>query len=200
MTTVSPLPYLRHLAIDNHVDSVAGRYRSSWSTFIALTQSWNCSLTSIVLKPSIRATLPDSVVTALMKAHETTIQHMVLLNCEVTMGSLWSITSRCTSLERLGVAIPHKDIVSIDSSSSPVASVYCCISILSPKLSHSRPLSILSKTSVIPHVSKQVELPSQRTTSDCLWTLYPLYKKLLLKIVSGRYVRDSFFSGCIRSL
>ncbi|KAH8102159.1 hypothetical protein BXZ70DRAFT_1016503 [Cristinia sonorae] len=113
LTAPCQLLHLRHLVIDNRIDAASGLLKASWTFFIKLTREWGCSLTSVVLKPSIRTPIHDSVITDLLDVHETTLQHLMLLNCELSVASMRNIAGQCQRLERLGVSVPYKDIYTV---------------------------------------------------------------------------------------
>ncbi|TCD63650.1 hypothetical protein EIP91_005130 [Steccherinum ochraceum] len=109
--TVSSLPNLRKFHVIN-----CGKIQHD--LVIRLTAHtpnlpWGCSLTSIVLRPSMRTSLHDTVITDLLNAHDATLQHVMLLNCGVSINSMRAIASQCAQLDKLGVSIPHKDIYSV---------------------------------------------------------------------------------------
>ncbi|KAI0089386.1 hypothetical protein BDY19DRAFT_942170 [Irpex rosettiformis] len=113
---MSPLPHLRHLAIDSNMgsppvgDDGFDRSPQIWHFMLAKTRAWSCPLSSIMLKISDKITIPSSLVNELLDGHAGTLTSITLISCEFDMVSLRSVALRCTDLEKFAVRVPTRDI------------------------------------------------------------------------------------------
>ncbi|KAH9854614.1 hypothetical protein C2E23DRAFT_817214 [Lenzites betulinus] len=107
---ISPLPRLRHLALDTqYIATTANQPPAFWTTMINLTRAWSCPLKSLTLRLSDRITLSDSVIVNLVDSHHATLNHLAILNCTLTKESVARICGKCADLERFALSIPAKD-------------------------------------------------------------------------------------------
>ncbi|KAI0664068.1 hypothetical protein C8Q70DRAFT_905338 [Cubamyces menziesii] len=109
---VTPLPRLRHLALDSqcpptHQPSMP----AFWTKMIDLTRTWSCPLKSLTLRVTDRATSSDVFIRDVVDAHHATLTHLALLNCALTRENVTRILRKCTELERVVLSIPDKDVL-----------------------------------------------------------------------------------------
>lgn len=115
---MSELRYLRHIAIDTHIAPVLNGHANPtshplWHVIIALTKSWQCSLTSITLRLSDKTPISPTFIEELLDAHSSTLEHIAMINFDLPSESVNAIATRCERLERLALHIPHKEVVCI---------------------------------------------------------------------------------------
>lgn len=79
---------------------------------IALTKSWHCLLSSITLRLSDKIAISHAFVEELIVAHSSTLEHIALINVDVSWQSVRTIAKKCGRLERFAIHIPNKDVVS----------------------------------------------------------------------------------------
>lgn len=113
---LAELSHLRHIAIDTHGVPVLNGHMNAavhplWPAIIALTKSWQCSLTSITLRLSDKTTILSTFTDDLLAAHGSTLEHIAMINVDIPWESVRAIASKCERLERLAFHIPHKDVV-----------------------------------------------------------------------------------------
>ncbi|OJT04176.1 hypothetical protein TRAPUB_5128 [Trametes pubescens] len=107
---ISPLPRLRHLALDTqHAPTPANNMPAFWTTMINLTRTWSCPLKSLTLRLSDRVSLGDAFVMNIIDSHHATLNHLAILNCTLSKESVEKICIQCTELERFALSIPAKD-------------------------------------------------------------------------------------------
>ncbi|KAI0356948.1 hypothetical protein OH77DRAFT_1495200 [Trametes cingulata] len=107
---ISPLPRLRHLALDTqYAPTPTVSTPALWTTMINLTRTWSCPLKSLTLRLSDKIAVADSFITNLVDSHHATLRHLAILNCTLTTDSVAKICRKCTELERFALSFPAKD-------------------------------------------------------------------------------------------
>ena len=108
---VSPLPFLRHLAIDAH-HRKSTKEAAFHQIMLELSQSWSCPLSSFSLKLSEKTTLSHAFIKDFIKTHRETLVHLSFRNCALTQDSTMLMFRKCKALETLRMGVPVKEIVS----------------------------------------------------------------------------------------
>ncbi|KAI0681732.1 hypothetical protein C8Q76DRAFT_637468 [Earliella scabrosa] len=106
---VSPLPFLRHLAIDAH-HRKSTKEAAFHQIMLELSQSWSCRLSSFSLKLSEKTTLSHAFIKEFIKAHRETLVHLSFRNCALTQDSTMLMFRKCKALETLRMGVPVKEI------------------------------------------------------------------------------------------
>ena len=109
------LPRLQHITVDTHMAVAMGPPPTTtpalWKSIISSTRSWSCPLESITLRLSEKFTIPHPFIHEVINAHGASLRQLAMLDCDLGIDSIWLIASRCTSLERLAVYVPKKNVV-----------------------------------------------------------------------------------------
>ncbi|KAI0752686.1 hypothetical protein C8Q80DRAFT_1095778 [Daedaleopsis nitida] len=108
---ISPLPLLRHLAIDTQCAPTPDNTTPTlWTTILNYTRMWSCPLKSLSLKLSEKITLGDHFVQSLVNGHKATLTHLALRNCTLSRESTMLVCRKCRELETLKLNVPVKEL------------------------------------------------------------------------------------------
>ncbi|TBU25413.1 hypothetical protein BD311DRAFT_669671 [Dichomitus squalens] len=174
-SVVSPLPRLRHLAIDTHsAPTQANATPSIWGTIVNLTRTWSCPLKSISFKISDKITLGDGFIGNIVQSHGATLAHLSLRNCVLSKESTALICRRCVELETLKLSLPGKDMHAF-----------------SDALYHAKRLHTLTDTGEL-HSTHASRAPIPKSDIKLLMTRQPTLEKI---IADGRTWTVSFKYG-----
>jgi len=132
----SPLRRLRHLTVDSHCSLSPTNTPGLWTSLIQQTRIWSCALRSITLKLTDKLLVEDGFIDELLNTHETTLTHIALLNCSLSLDSVRKICRRCSELERFAVSIPVRDIYSFSEALSRSTSLHTLSDVSDAHSSH----------------------------------------------------------------
>ncbi|OBZ76497.1 hypothetical protein A0H81_03167 [Grifola frondosa] len=153
-TSISALHYLRHLTVDTHCTLTPSATPSLWTSIIALTRSWSCSLKSLTLRLSDKLLLGDAFIKDVLDVHHATLTHLALLNCGLSLEGIRLICSRCTSLQRFAVSVPTKEIHGFSQALARSRSLHTLTDVGDIHHSHAQraPISKLDVRTIMEHV------------------------------------------------
>ncbi|KIK68230.1 hypothetical protein GYMLUDRAFT_68107 [Collybiopsis luxurians FD-317 M1] len=111
-----PLQHLRHLALDARYSVMSSPAPQVLASILNHIQSSAPSLVSFVMRlPEFKMTVGKDFIEHLVKLHGSTLQTMAF-NCGLSLDSITTISKTCTSLERLELPIPLKELMPFASS------------------------------------------------------------------------------------
>ncbi|KAH9947752.1 hypothetical protein B0H21DRAFT_691376 [Amylocystis lapponica] len=167
-SSVPFLPRLANLAVDTHCALSPTSTPTLWNSIIALTRSWSCPLRSITLRLSDKLLIGDVFIKDLLDAHATTLTHIALLNCALSLEGVRMMSKRCAELERFAISIPTKDVYGFADALRHSKTLHTLSDVTDAHTSHGPHVSITR-----PDVSTIIELvPNLRTiiTDGRVWT------------------------------
>lgn len=110
---ITPLPRLRHLAIETQWGATPGESTPAfWTTVVNMTRMWSCPIKSISLKLSDKIILQDAFVSNLVASYHASLTHLTLRNLALSAEGVTRICRDCTELESLKLSVPAKGMVS----------------------------------------------------------------------------------------
>ncbi|KAF9807539.1 hypothetical protein IEO21_08180 [Rhodonia placenta] len=168
-SSIQPLRYLRHLAIDTHSSLSSNATPSLWSSIISLTRSWSPPLSSITFKLSEKLLVGDSFIHEVLTAHAATLRHFAILNGSLSLEAVRTICSRCSLLERFAFSIPSKDIFSLAVALSRSKTLHTLSDVSNPHLTHGHKVHV--SPSKVRTIVENVPSLQKVITDGRIWTV-----------------------------